>query len=148
MGDNNVYGLPCDQPLTRRHSRLSHAGLHVSVHSVCCLPPLRRRRGNSQLLCKFFLEATPKGGSKQASPFELRFIVDMNTHKAYLMGNVGSSEVERHSTPDGVSFVEITESGNVMVTAITNAGDAVHSRNGIMLRELLPSQHYGKCSRQ
>ena len=49
---------------------------------------------------------------------------------------------------DGVSFVEITASGNVMVTAITKSGEAVHSRNGIMFNELVPSQYYGKCVRQ
>ena len=119
----------------------------VFIACVVFLPSVAEG-ATASFLCKFFLEATPKGVSKQASPFELRFIVDMNTHKAYLMGNVGSSEVDVIPHPDGVSFVEITESGNVMVTAITNAGDAVHSRNGIMLRELLPSQHYGKCSRQ
>jgi hypothetical protein len=104
--------------------------------------------GTTSYLCEFPLEASPKGLSKQASPFELRFVVDSNTQKAYLIGNVGSSEIEIIPNTYGVSFVEVTGSGNVMVTAITTAGDAVHSRNGIISKKLLPSQLYGKCSRQ
>ena len=66
--------------------------------------------------CEFTLEATPKGLSKQPKPFELRFVVDTGTKKAYLVGNAGSSEVEIVPNTDGISFVEITRSGNVMVT--------------------------------
>lgn len=98
--------------------------------------------------CKFPAEATPKGLSKQASPLELRFVVDVSTRKAYLMGNAGSSEVEVIPNTGGISFIEITASGNVMVTAVTNSGEAVHSRNGIMFKELVPSQFYGTCTRQ
>lgn len=98
--------------------------------------------------CKFTLEATPNGLSKQAKPFELRFVVDTSTKKAYLIGNAGSSEVEIIPNIDGISFVEITGSGNVMVTAITRSGEAVHSRNGIMFKELVPSQYYGSCAIQ
>jgi len=95
--------------------------------------------------CKFTLEATPKGLTKQAKPFELRFLVDSSAEKAYLLGNAGSSEVELIPNRDGISFIEITGSGNVMVTAITKSGEAVHSRNGIMFKELVPSQFYGSC---
>lgn len=99
-------------------------------------------------ICKFSVEATPKGLSKHTPPFELHFVVDTSTRKTYLMGNVGSSEVEVVPNNDGISFAEITASGNVMVTVVTNSGEAVHSRNGIMFKELLPSQYYGKCTRQ
>lgn len=102
----------------------------------------------SSYICKFSVEATPKGLSKQTPPFELHFVVDTSTRKTYLMGNVGSSEVEVVPNNDGISFVEITASGNVMVTVVTNSGEAVHSRNGIMFKELVPSQYYGKCTRQ
>jgi hypothetical protein len=99
-------------------------------------------------VCKFVVEASPKGLAKQATPFELRYVVDTSTKKAYLLGNAGSSEVEVIPNTDGISFVEITDSGNVMVTAISTSGEAVHSRNGIMFKELIPSQYYGKCSQQ
>lgn len=99
-------------------------------------------------VCKFAVEASPKGLAKQATPFELRYVVDTSTKKAYLLGNAGSSEVEVITNTDGISFVEITNSGNVMVTAISTSGEAVHSRNSIMFKELIPSQYYGKCSQQ
>ena len=96
--------------------------------------------------CSFPIEATPKGLSKMVSPFELRFVVDASTRKAYLLGNVGSGEVEVVLNTDGISFVETTASGNVMVTAIANSGEAVHSRNGIIFKKMLPSQFYGRCT--
>ena len=115
---------------------------------VAALLPAVAYGTTTSYTCKFSVEATPKGLSKQASPFELRFVVDASTRKAYLLGNAGSSEVEVIPNADGISFVEITASGNVMVTAVTNSGEAVHSRNSIMFKELVPSQFYGKCTRQ
>ncbi|APW45389.1 hypothetical protein [Rhodoferax antarcticus] len=124
-----------------------HFNLHPWFVAAALLPAVAYGATTSYT-CKFLVEATPKGLSKQASPFELRFVVDASTRKAYLMGNAGSSEVEVIPNTDGISFVEITASGNVMVTAVTNSGEAVHSRNGIMFKQLVPSQFYGKCTRQ
>lgn len=117
------------------------------LFAVVALLPAVAHGATISYTCEFSVEATPKGISKQASPFELRFVVDTSTRKAYLLGNAGSAKVEVIPNTDGISFVEITASGNVMVTAITNSGEAVHSRNGIMSKELVPSQFYGKCSR-
>jgi hypothetical protein len=64
------------------------------------------------------------------------------------MGNAGASRVNAIKNASGVSFIEITDSGNVTVTAITDSGDAVHSRNSIISSELIPSQYYGKCKVQ
>lgn len=126
--------------------------LNTLMRTLCAITavvaPLAAQGATSSYTCKFTLEATPKGLSKQAKPFELRFVVDTSTKKAYLVGNAGSSEVEIIPNTDGISFVEITGSGNVMVTAITKSGDAVHSRNGIMFKELVPSQFYGNCALQ
>jgi hypothetical protein len=115
---------------------------------VAALLPAVAHGATTSYTCKFSVEATPTGLSKQASPFELRLIVDVSTRKAYLLGNAGASEVEVIPNADGISFIEITASGNVMITAVTNSGEAVHSRNGIMFKELVPSQSYGKCTRQ
>jgi len=124
-----------------------HFNLYRSFAAAALLPAVACGATTSYT-CKFSVEATPKGLSKQASPFELRFVVDSSTRKAYLMGNLGSSEVEVIPNTDGISFLEITASGNVVVTAVTNSGEAVHSRNGIMFKELVPSQFYGKCTRK
>ncbi|BDU59354.1 hypothetical protein LMORI2_23360 [Limnohabitans sp. MORI2] len=61
------------------------------------------------------------------------------------MGNNGSAEVKAIQNAGGISFVEITTSGNVMVTTIAKSGEAVHSRNAVMQSQLVSSQYYGKC---
>lgn len=99
--------------------------------------------------CNFPLSASPSGVKKESKPFELRFVTDDQTKKAYIIGNNGSTEVIQFGNQgNGITFVEVTGSGNVMVTAITASGEAVHSRNGIIGGELIPSQYYGKCTIQ
>ena len=69
--------------------------------------------------CNFPTVASPYGVKKESKPFEMRFISDTQTKKAYLVGNNGSSEVTAiQNQSGGVTFVETTDSGNVMVTAI------------------------------
>ena len=99
--------------------------------------------------CNFPLSASSSGVKKESKPFELRFVSDDQTKKAYLIGNNGSSEVTPFGNQGGgITFVEVTGTGNVIVTAITSIGDAVHSRNGIISGKLIPSQYYGKCTIQ
>lgn len=124
-----------------------HTAIRIAA-LVGILLPWSAHSATISYTCRFPTEASPKGLANQAQPFELRFVVDTGAKKSYLLGNAGSSEVELIPNTDGVSFVEITASGNVMVTAITAAGAAVHSRNGIMFKELIPSQYYGTCTRQ
>lgn len=119
--------------------------MHIFCAIIAAFVPLASRGATTSYTCKFEVEASPKGLAKQSEPFELRFVVDADTKKAYLIGNAGSAEVEIIPNTDGLSFVEITSSGNVMVTAVTKKGEAVHSRNGIMSKELVPSQLYGSC---
>lgn len=99
--------------------------------------------------CQFPLAASPKGLAKETPPMKLRFVSDPGTKKAYIIGNAGSSEVQmmgnHFGKNSGVTFVEITGSGNVMVTTITLSVEAVHSRNAILSGKLTPSQSYGKC---
>ena len=125
------------------------------MHKLACTTlvlaaslPYLAAAATTSYVCSFTVEASPKGLAKQEKPFELRYVVDTTAKKAYLVGNAGSSEVEIIPNTDGVSFVEITNSGNVMVTAIAANGASVHSRNGIMFKDLVPSQFYGKCARQ
>ena len=99
--------------------------------------------------CNFPLAASPAGVKKESKLFELRFVSDDQTKKAYLLGNNGSSEVTPIGNQGGgITFLEVTDSGNVMVTTITASGEAVHSRNGIISGKLIPSQYYGKCTVQ
>jgi hypothetical protein len=94
------------------------------------------------------LKPHPKVSQGKLHHLSFATLSTLPPRRPYLLGNAGSSEVELIPNTDGISFVEITDSGNVMVTAITKSGEAVHSRNGIMFKELVPSQFYGKCSRQ
>jgi hypothetical protein len=99
--------------------------------------------------CNFPLAASPSGVKKESKPFELRFVSDIKTKKSYLLGNNGSSEVTPIGNQHGgVTFIEVTGSGNVMATVIAASGEAVHSRNGNMFGKLIPSQYYGKCTAQ
>jgi hypothetical protein len=68
---------------------------------------------------------------KVDAPFRLTFLLDLGAKKAYMIGNNGSSEITAIPNTDGVSFLEVTHSGNVMVTAITKNGRSVHSRSTI-----------------
>jgi len=95
--------------------------------------------------CKFTREASANG--IKDSTFNMSYLLDEAAKKAYITGNVGSSEVQYiTNATGGITFIEITETGNVMVTAISNKDhSAVHSRNGIIFGNLVPTQYYGTC---
>lgn len=99
--------------------------------------------------CNFPVYASPSGLQKTKEMLDIRYLLDPKTKKAYILGNAGSSEVTpvQHKG-GGVTFIEITDTGNVMVTAIAASGEAVHSRNGIIGKMLTPSQYYGNCTVQ
>jgi hypothetical protein len=71
------------------------------LFSVLLLTGASAQAATTSYVCKFVVEASPKGLAKQASPFELRYVVDSSGRKAYLMGNAGSSEVEIIPNADG-----------------------------------------------
>ena len=77
--------------------------------------------------------------------FHLTFLVDNDAQKSYIVGNNGSSEVLYVNRGNGVGFIEITEAGNVMTTAISQSMMSVHSRNSVMGDKIIPSQYYGTC---
>ena len=80
------------------------------------------------------------------SPFVLIFVVDNENGKAAIVGNSWSEEVTIIANDGGgLTFVEITVSGNVMTTTCDSSGKSVHSRNSVLLGELIPSQFYGRC---
>jgi hypothetical protein len=93
--------------------------------------------------CKFDMSSSPDGLHKEVLSFE--YMVDMNTRKAYALGNNASSEVTLHRGLSGLSFIEILTSGAVQTTTVDNHGNAVHSRNTIFLDRIMPSQFYGRC---
>ncbi len=86
------------------------------------------------------------GLQKVDRPFVLTFIVDNENGKGYVVGNSGWEEVTIIANDGGgLTFVEVTDSGNVMTTTVDSSGKSVHSRNSVLLGELIPSQFYGRC---
>lgn len=97
-------------------------------------------------VCDYKNYSNEKGAHKAEADFRLTFVVDGEAKKSYLVGNNGSSEVTLIKNADGVSFLEVTDVGNVMVTTIADNMKTVHSRNGIISGDLIPSQYYGSCA--
>ncbi|EJL6412876.1 hypothetical protein [Vibrio cholerae] len=101
----------------------------------------------STLECVYKKYVDPDGIHVTQNDFVLRYLIDPETNKVYVLGNNGSNEVVKVPGGDHVSFLEVTGAGNVMVTTITNTMDTVHSRNTVGLGgDLIPSQYYGKCT--
>ena len=85
-------------------------------------------------------------GIKTEKSFELTFMIDETTKKTYMKGNNGISELKMIDVQfGGISFLEITDGGNIVTTAIDKNNLSVHSRNSIIMGELVASQYYGKC---
>jgi hypothetical protein len=95
--------------------------------------------------CNYTSYSNSEGNHKVKDKFELNFIIDRATGKSYLLGNAGSSEVKALESKNGVAFLEVTATGNIMTTAIDSKFNSVHSRNTVINGVLLPSQYYGKC---
>lgn len=80
--------------------------------------------------------------------FKFRIAVDTTENKAYMIGNAGVSEMIIVPSPNGITFIEITDVGNVITTTIDESGNAVHSRNVILFGGLIASQLFGKCIKE
>jgi hypothetical protein len=100
--------------------------------------------GTTSLVCNYETYSD-QAGLHQGSPFTIRFVIDASVKKAYMLGNNGSAEVIPVVNIDGITLIEITGSGNVMVTAVSRSGKSIHSRNTLMFKDVVPSQYYGKC---
>jgi hypothetical protein len=110
------------------------------------LAPMVAYAGTITKVCTFDRTASPDG-LKKSDPFVLTFVTDTETKKTYVVGNNGSEavRVQPQGQGLGVSFIELTMTGNLMVTTVDDYGTAVTSRNVIMAGKLFPSQMYGKC---
>ena len=88
-----------------------------------------------------------KAGVQESNGFEVKFVSDTDTGKAYMSGNNGSTEVSLFMRADkeGVNVLEMTDSGNMMLTTILFSGQSVHSRNSAIMGEFIASQYYGIC---
>ena len=114
---------------------------------VLCLSLIRISFAETiTIICSYETYAASDGIHKVKDDFILTFIVDTENEKSYMLGNAGTEEILLvGSFDDWLSFIEITDTGNVMTTAIDSNKVSVHSRNTIMFNELIPSQYYGSC---
>ena len=83
---------------------------------------------------------------KQKKPFVLHYVLDTKTKKAYLLGELGSSEASPVAGALGITFIEILPTGAAQTTTINNSSKrATHSRHTLVGTEIWPSQFYGSC---
>jgi hypothetical protein len=98
------------------------------------------------ICCDYTSYSTEKGKHKVKDKFVLIFLVDRTENTAYIIRNQGSAEVTFiPSAFGGITFIEVTEFGNVMTTTIDAKRDSVHSRNTILDGGIVSTQYYGKC---
>lgn len=97
--------------------------------------------------CNYTSYSDDSGKHKVEGEFKITFLVDEEAGKSYIIGNNGSNEVILLQNPLGsFSFIEITDTRNVMTTTITSSGESVHSRNSVVFTDLVASQYYGQCA--
>lgn len=95
--------------------------------------------------CNYTSYSNEKGNHKITGDFKLTFISDKKENKSYLLGNNGSSPVERFETKNHLLFLEVTKTLNMMTTVIDSEYNSVHSRSPVLTGKVIPSQYYGKC---
>jgi len=97
-------------------------------------------------VCTFDSFSTKQGNQKVKEEFKISFLVDETNEQYYIIGNNGSEKVKYiPHYQAGIAFIEITQSGNVITTAIDKEMNSVHSRNLSLAGILAPSQYYGSC---
>lgn len=118
---------------------------NIALLVAALLVPFAANAGTVTKICTFDRQASPDGLEKPSKPYVLTFMTDTVTKKSYVVGNNGSMAVRVEPQGQGVSFIEMTATGNLIVTTVDNQGSAVNSRNVIIAGKLYPSQMYGKC---
>jgi hypothetical protein len=91
--------------------------------------------------CNYSTYSNATGKHNFVEKLNFSLVWDRAKKTAYLLGNNGSAEINPIEGRNGkVTFIEVTDFGNVITTTIFETGDSVHSRN-----LTTPSQAYGKC---
>jgi len=117
-----------------------HVGLFATVCSIytaaACAEVLTYQ-------CIFEYRIDSEGKSDELMPLE--FKIDTLNRRSFMEGNAGIVDVEIHVGDRAISFTERLVSGAIQTTTITSDGRAVHSRNTVMLGEIVAAQHFGEC---
>jgi len=79
---------------------------------------------------------------------QLSYVYDSDTRKGFLIGNIGTADLEVNLGNDAITFMEFLITGAVQTTTIIlKTGDAIHSRHSVLENEFIPTQVSGKCKR-
>ena len=104
---------------------------------VFCAPVVPAADSQATIRCDL------QSGSEQLA---LTFLVDTVARRAYAVRNDSLSEISVvPNQSGGITFIEVTESGDVTTTTANRAGDAVHNRSMIVNGDLVASQYLGRC---
>lgn len=123
----------------------SYIKITIKLIIVISLFPLLVVADTVTYFCEYSTYSDERGNHKVKDLFELKFIVDTNADKSYMLGNLGSVEVVKIENEDQIGFVDVTNSGNIMSTTIDSQLKSAHSRNTVIYGEITPSQYYGSC---
>lgn len=93
--------------------------------------------------CNFTYRIAEDGRSDERLP--LVFRIDTLSERAFMEGNIGIVDVDIHIGDAAFTFIEKPASGIVHTTTVTRDGLAVHSRNTVILGEIVAAQHFGTC---
>jgi len=125
----------------------SYVNMRAFIFITCALLWGHPSYATDTIFCQYGKYADEDGVHSVSGKFELTFIIDAENKKAYIVGNQGSDDVALIPSRAGMmSFVEVTDAGNVMSTAIDADLKSVHSRNSIIFGKLAASQYYGECA--
>lgn len=118
----------------------------ISIFICCTVSPVSAEIVT--FVCDYTTVSTSEGHEKVSSSFVLTFIVDSDSDNAYMIGNQGTEDVILIAGDDKVTFIEVTDTNNVMSTTIDSVSDSVHSRHTVLFGKLLAQQYYGSCTSQ
>ena len=95
--------------------------------------------------CDFYTCATPEGIKKAEDGFKgMRFVFNSDETTGVMLGNAGESKVLIVHGEDSITFIQV----DPWVTSTTielNSLKVVHSRNTVLVGDIIPSQYYGKA---
>ena len=122
----------------------------INIASIACAVHSPTKKGmTATIICDFNRWSNAEGWHLVSPEFVLTFIIDEDTDKAYMVGNNGSNAVVPIYGNSAITFLEVTDTKNVMTTTVaipkTGKIKAVHSRNTVVREDILPSQYYGTC---
>ena len=124
---------------------------NILLFVLLSLPTLSAEIKQTTYVCEFPTYSTHKGTFK--SDPEVRFTIMANdANGTYtLKGSRGQSEGNIILGDRGLSFVKVTNLGNITTTTMAmvppydKEQEAIHSRNILASGKLLASQYYGTC---